>query len=88
MTADDFRAALRQLFRAAEKAGRDTVVVRSGDLHRGVGGYPGSNHRMPVCCEVMYGEMIDGVDEILRAPPRGKGASLEIEYLLPRPEGG
>ena len=58
--------------------------MRSGDLHKRVGGYPGSNHRMPVCCEVMYAEMIDGVDEILHAPPKRKGASLEIEYLLPR----
>lgn len=31
---------------------------------------------MPVCCDVMYAEMLDRVDDILAAPPKGKGASL------------
>ena len=88
MTAVDFRVALAKLFGDATAAGRGTVVVRSGDLHRIVGGYPGPDHRMPVCCNVMYAEMVDGVDEILTAPPKGQGASLAIEFLLPRPGGG
>ena len=88
MTADDFRAALAKLFGDAAAAGRARVVVRSGDLHRLVGGYPGPNHRMPVCCNVLYAEMVDGLDEILHAPPKGQGASLAIEYRLPRPRGG
>ena len=85
MTADDFRNELAGLFEAASRAGRGTVVVRSGDLHRAVGGYPGNNHRMPMCCRVMYAEMVEGVDEVLSAPPSGQGASVAIEYLLPRP---
>lgn len=88
MTADKFRAALAKLFGDAAAAGRARVVVRSGDLHRLVGGYPGPNHRMPVCCNVLYAEMVDGRDEILHAPPKGQGASLAIEYRLPRPRGG
>jgi 5-methylcytosine-specific restriction protein A len=56
------------------------VDVNSGDLHRQVGGYPGRNHRMPVCCEVMYGKM-KGDDAVLSAPPKGKGASLTIRYF-------
>ena len=85
MTADDFRNELAGLFVAAAKAGRGTIVVRSGDLHRTVGGYSGTNHRMPLCCNVMYAEMLEGVDEVLSAPPSGLGASVAIEYLLPRP---
>lgn len=86
MTADDFRNELAALFEAASKAGRGTIVVRSGDLHRAVGGYyPDNNHRMPMCCGVMYAEMAEGVDEVLSAPPSGQGASVAIEYLLPRP---
>ena len=85
MTADDFRAELASLFEAAAKAERGTIVVRSGDLHRAMGGYPGPNHRMPMCCNVMYAEMVEGVDELLSAPPSGQGASVVIEYLLPRP---
>lgn len=48
MTADDFRGELAALFEAASKAGRGTIMVRSGDLHRTVGGCPGTNHRMPM----------------------------------------
>ncbi len=85
MTADDFRAELASLFKAAANVGCGTIVVRSGDLHRAVGSYPGTNHRMPMCCDVMYAEMVEGVDEVLSAPPSGQGASVVIEYLLPRP---
>ncbi len=84
MTADDFRNELARLFEAAANAARARMVVRAGDLHRGVGGCPGANHRMPVCCNAMYAEMVEG-DKVLSAPPGGEGASVEIEYLLPRP---
>jgi hypothetical protein len=33
--------------------GKATVEINAGDLHRRVGGYPGQNHRMPMCCVVM-----------------------------------
>ena len=71
-TADDFRTELARVFDAAADVGRGTVVVRSGDLHRLVGGYPGTRHRMPVCCNVMYADMVDGVDEVLAAPPKAR----------------
>jgi hypothetical protein len=48
-----------------------------------VGGYPGNNHRMPVCCAAMRAEMRAG-DNIVRAPPSGDGANVVIEYRLPR----
>ena len=70
MTADDFRSELASMFDAAANAGRGMIVVRAGDLHRAVGGYPGPDHRMPMCCNVMYAEMVEGVDEILSAPPK------------------
>ena len=81
MTADDFRNELAGLFEGVAKAGRGAMVVRSGDLHRAVGGYPGNSHRMPICCNVMFAEM---VDEVLSAPASGLGASVAIEYRLPR----
>ena len=62
--------------------------MRAGDLRRIDRGYPGPDHRMPVCCDVMYAEMLDAADAILAAPPKGKGASLVIEYLLPPPQPG
>jgi 5-methylcytosine-specific restriction protein A len=59
------------------------VDVKSGDLHRRVGGYPSYDHRMPICCSVMKNIMKSG-DIILHKPPSGQGASLIIRYKLPR----
>lgn len=83
-TADDFRQALRAAFAEADRSGTLSVTVRAGDLHRRVGGYPGGNHRMPVCCDVMRSAMIVG-DRVVSEPPSGKGARLAIRYRLPRP---
>ena len=55
------------------------IDLVSGDIHRAVGGYPSNNHRMPVCCEVMYAKM-QGNDRVISAPPKGKGATLKIRY--------
>lgn len=82
-TTSDFRAALNEIFALAEEEGHSFVDLKAGDLHRKVGGYPGHNHRMPVCCDVMRNAMAVG-DTILYAPPKGKGATLEIRYRLPR----
>jgi 5-methylcytosine-specific restriction protein A len=59
------------------------VEITAGSLHRVVGGYPGTNHRMPICCQVMYDTMGPD-DEVVTSPPSGKGASLRIRYQLPR----
>ena len=80
----DFQKELAALFLRTLEEGKSSVTVNSGELHRSLGGYPGTNHRMPVCCDAMYQEMRAG-DQILSAPPKGKGASLTIQYLLPRP---
>jgi len=78
----DFRRVLREAFQVAENAGADYLIVKAGDLHRHVGGYLGHNHRMPVCCQVMRNFMRYYRGIILYAPPRGNGATLEIEYDL------
>lgn len=83
MTAELFKAELIARFHRAVERHADHVDVTSGDLHRAVGGYPGSGHRMPSCCDVMHNEM-QAHDEILSAPPSGKGATLTIRYRLPR----
>jgi 5-methylcytosine-specific restriction protein A len=83
MNRETFIRALHAIFGRETRNGQSSVVVRSGDLHRMVGGYPGNNHRMPVCCAAMRAEMREG-DHIVRAPPRGNGANVYIEYRLPR----
>lgn len=59
----------------------DYVDLTSGDVHSAVGGYPAKNgnHRMPVCCDVMY-EAMRGDDEVLSAPPSRHGATVKIRY--------
>ena len=59
------------LFEAVASAERAKMVVRAGDLHGGVGGYPGTNHRMPLCRDVRYAELVEG-DEVLSALPSGR----------------
>jgi hypothetical protein len=56
-TAEEFRVTLRPWMQGAEHASETTVEINSGQLHREVGGYPGQNHRMPMCCAVMRSEM-------------------------------
>ncbi|MBG6118522.1 hypothetical protein FB595_106176 [Sphingobium sp. AEW010] len=82
-TSDDFRSALRSQLRVAELEGLQHVEINSGELHRKLGGYPGSNHQMPSCCQVMEQER-RALDEIISGPPSGKGASLTVRYRLPR----
>jgi len=79
----DFQNELNHIFSIAQQQGKDYVDVKSGDLHRQVGGYPGPNHRMPVCCDIMKKNMKNG-DQILQQPPKGRGATLIIRYRLPR----
>jgi hypothetical protein len=78
-----FREELHSILKKAETLGLVAVDVNSGSLHRRVGGYPGTNHRMPMCCEAMYGEMGPG-DEVVKQPRSGKGASVVVRYKLPR----
>ena len=78
-----FAQALDSAFASAEREGRTSVRVNAGALHREVGGYPGPSHKMPVCCRAMKGAMKNG-DRVIESPPSGAGASLTVEYRLPR----
>jgi hypothetical protein len=82
-TAADFRNALFTMPRSAAETEERVLDVTAGQLHRRVGGYPGANHRMPVCCSVMRTAMTER-DSIVDQPPKGDGASLKIRYKFPR----
>ena len=84
MTRDDFANALTRMFDEAVANGNRTLTVTSRDLHQKVGGYPDRNHRMPLCCSVMRSEVVEELDTMLYSPPSGQGATLRIEYFLPR----
>jgi hypothetical protein len=82
-TSGDFQTALDSIFSFAKEKRIIALVINSGNLHRLVGGYPGTDHRMPICCSVMLKNMKKG-DEILDGPPSVAGASLIIKYQFPR----
>jgi hypothetical protein len=82
-TAEIFQKALEEHFASALKRGDRWVRIRAGDLHKTVGDYPGKNQRMPTCCRVMKSAMRPA-DRLIESPPKGAGASLTIEYTLPR----
>lgn len=83
LTTDDFMQLLAKLLSTAEELGFVAVDVNAGNLHRFMGVYPNPGHRMPVCCGAMRKTMAEG-DLVISEPPKGKGASLTIRYLLPR----
>ena len=84
-TAQEFKMELHRMMYEAMQEGKATADINAGELHRRVGGYPGANHRMPVCCEVMRSAIAaDAGDAVLSEPPSGQGASLTVRYVLPR----
>jgi hypothetical protein len=80
---DRFQRELRAQFEYAEKRRAKNIVVNSGELHRAVGGYPGPNECLQICCEVMKDEMKSG-DVIIGNPDNCRRAALLIRYQLPR----
>jgi 5-methylcytosine-specific restriction protein A len=72
-TAEDFQAELDRILHAAKEEGEPSIDVKSGDLHRRVGGYPAHNHRMPLCCQVMKRNMKGGAPSFsLRQAVKGQ----------------
>jgi len=80
MTSFDFDKELSNMLYEANQKGLSHIDISSSDLHRRVGGYPGHNHRMPVCCEIMRKKMGPN-DEVLKEPPSGQGV-IVIRYFL------
>ncbi len=80
-SATAFEQELGERLARARRDSKKSLIVNAGDLHRAVGGYPGTGNRMPICCRVMRKHMRAG-DRIVAAPPRGDGASLTVCYEL------
>ncbi len=79
-----FLAKLNEIFAEKTAAGAEEVTITSGELHRLLGGYPGTNHRMPICCAAMRQVFDQNKDAVLHSPESGMGATLTIRYALPR----
>ena len=86
LTADDFADELSRILDEAEREGRKHIDVNAGEIHKGLGGYPGTDHRVPVCCNVMKAAMVPNLgDKVLHEPPSGRGTSLTIPTLFRAP---
>lgn len=81
VSTDHFRQELLAQMKRAANGGRIDVLINSGELYRSLGGYPGSMHGMPSCCDAMQAEMKPG-DTLL--VERTNGAGMTVRYLLPR----
>jgi 5-methylcytosine-specific restriction protein A len=81
VSTDHFRQGLLAQMGRATKGGRIDILINSGELYRSLGGYPGSLHGMPSCCDAMQDEMKLG-DTLL--VDRTNGAGMTVRYLLPR----
>lgn len=76
-----FTNELTNILNEAKLRGDSYIDIQSRDLHIRVGGYPGKNHRMPICCNVMK-KMMKSRDYIINQPPKGLGATLIIRYYI------
>jgi hypothetical protein len=81
VSVDYFRQGLLAQMGRATQCGRIDVLINCGELYRSLGGYPGSRHGMPFCCDAMQDEMKPG-DTVL--VERTNGAGMTVRYLLPR----
>jgi hypothetical protein len=81
VSVDHFRQELLAQMGRAAHGGLIDVLINSGELYRSLGGYPGSTHGMPFCCDAMQAEMKSGDTLIL---DRSSGAGMTVRYLLPR----
>jgi hypothetical protein len=81
VSTDYFRQGLLAQMGRAAHGGQIDVLINSGELYRSLGGYPGSKHGMPSCCDAMQEEMKLG-DTILL--DRTSGVGMTVRYLLPR----
>ena len=80
VSANHFRHELLAQMGRAVSFGRIDMLITSGDLYRALGGYPGSKHGLPFCCDAMQDEMKTG--DVLVAERVNDG--MTVRYLLPR----
>jgi hypothetical protein len=81
VSVDYFRHELQAQMSRATKGGLLDLMINSGELYRLSGGYPGSIHGMPLCCDAMQAEMKSGDIVLIE---RANGVGMTVRYRLPR----
>lgn len=77
MTTEQIREYIRELKRQAKVSGKETLVLRSGDIHKDLN----LKNTMPSVCNAMRQCMNLG-DIVLHTTPSGNSSTIEIEYKL------
>jgi hypothetical protein len=77
----EFQNRLMAILNGARQNGKGYVDIESGNLHSQVAGDPSSNHRMPLCWDVMRRMMRAG-DSVIEEPTAERGAKLIIRYIV------
>ena len=77
MSVNDIREYINELKKSAKEKGKNTLILRSGDIHKDLG----LKQLMPSVCKAMYDCMKSG-DVILHTTPKGRSSTIEIEYKL------
>ena len=78
----NFRELIKFILDQNIRLKNECVDIKSGDIHKLLGGHPGPNHRMRSCCEVMYDFAKEYKHKVLYSPKKGFGASLVIRYYF------
>lgn len=81
ITADSIVDIVNGMKRNAKLKGLEYIEITSKEVHDIIGGYENGNSRYPMCCNAMY-NVLNSKDEIIYAPPKGKGSRLKIKYYL------
>ena len=77
----DFENLITFILRTSQAYSLPFKILTARELHTFVGGYPGTNHRIPNCCNAMRNLMVNE-DEIIGNP--NDGANFTIKYKLSR----
>ena len=81
VSTDHFRQELLAQMSRASKGGLIDVLINSRELYHSLGGYPGSMHGMPSCCDAMQAEMKPGDTLVVE---RANDTGMTVRYRLPR----
>jgi predicted methyltransferase len=78
----DLKNEIEDIKMLARSRGEKYIEIVALELHKKLG-MPIRNHRMASCCNAMYAIMInERGDQVISAPPKGKGSTLTIRYYL------
>ena len=77
ITTEDIRRYIAELKNAAQNAGKSSIILRSGDIHKALN----LKNAIPQVCNAMRQSMKNG-DVVLHTTPSGNSSTIEIEYKL------